>query len=108
MMSERIDDSSYAPLILIGDWPDLFGACSNGPIEGDIRIFDDHDYPNRTSAERLGTEVEILRRLVGEPELGSFHRQACHHRSTLVTDAEQFHGSKRRFVEFNRFHPVSN
>src|SRR5712691_11877938 len=62
MVSKRIDDSSDAPTIwLVADGPNNGGSCCDGPFESGIRIFHDHHYPHRTTAERLWTEVEVLR-----------------------------------------------
>ncbi len=68
MMFERIDDSSYAPTMLVADGPNHCGSSCDSPFESGIRIFHDHHYPHRTAAERPGAEVEVLRRFVGEPE----------------------------------------
>jgi len=74
MVSERIDDSSYSPTVLVGNRPDHFGSCGNSPFEGGIRVRDHQEQSDRSTAERLGAKVEMLRRLVGDPEFGPSHR----------------------------------
>src|SRR6266542_511738 len=108
MVAERIDDSSYPPTILVADGPNHGGSRCDGPFEGGIRIFHDHQNSNRTTAERLGAEVMVLRRLIGKPEFGCPYRQPGDDLAALVIDAEQLASSERRLVELDRPHPVSN
>jgi hypothetical protein len=68
MVPERIDNSSYAPTVLIADGPNDCSSCCDSPIESGIRIFHNPHHPHRTTAERLWAKVEVLGRLVGEPE----------------------------------------
>src|SRR4029453_10898910 len=102
MVSERIDDSSYAPTMLVVDGPYHSGSCRHSPFESRIGIFHDHDYPHRTAAERLRTEVEGLRCLVGQPEFGFPNGQLSDHLPALAFDAKQLGGPERRLVELNR------
>src|SRR6266542_4953161 len=109
MVSERIDNSSYAPAVwLIFDGPNAGGSCFDGLFESGIRIVHGHHHPHRTTAQRLGTEIQVLRRLVSEPEFGFPHGQPGDHLSTLVFDAERFGSSKCRLIELDRPRPASN
>jgi hypothetical protein len=108
MVSERINDSSYAPTVLIADWPNHSGARRYSPFESGIRIFHGHHHPHRTTAESLGAEVQMLRRFVGQPEFAAAHGQPGDDFTAWALDAEQLVGSKRRLVELDRPHPISN
>src|ERR1017187_1870584 len=94
--------------MLVADGPNHGGSCRDGPLESGIRIFHDHHHPHRTTAKRLGAEVEVFRRLVSEPEFGCPHGQPSDHRSTLVVDAEQLASSERSLIELDRPHPAAN
>lgn len=108
MVSEGIDNSSYAPAVwLVADGPNDGGSRCDGPFESGIRIVNDQHHPHRTTAKGLGAEIQVLRRLVSEPEFGVPHGQLSDDCSTVV-DAEQFASSERCLVELDRPHPVSN
>jgi hypothetical protein len=71
MMSEWIDDSPKAPAMLVSDWP--HAARSGGNYSGvhGIRVVHDHHHPDGPSAKRIGTEIFVLRRLIGYPKFRS-------------------------------------
>lgn len=108
MVSERIDDSSHSPAVLVADRRHYFRSCCKSPFECRVWIFYDHQHPHRATAQRVGAEVGMFGRLVRDPEFGSSQRQPGDHLSALVIDAEQLASSKRRFVELNRSRPISN
>src|SRR5438105_6533052 len=74
MVSEWIANAPETPAIFIGNRHDLCGACRNGPRLHGRRIFYDHQHSYRASTQRFGTEVEMLRRLLSDPELRAVHR----------------------------------
>jgi len=108
MMPEWIDDSSEAPTVLVADGPNHFGSSRHSSFEGGIRIFDGHDNPHRAATESLGTEIEVLRRFIGQPELRPAHGQSSDDFTALVVDSEQDVGSERRLVELECPRPFAN
>src|SRR5262245_49785155 len=109
MVAKGINDASNAPAIaLIRDRPDYRGSGGDGPVEDGVRILDGQHHPRRTTAEGLRTEVEMLRRLVGEPELGPVHCHPSNHLSFVVFDAKQLLGSKCSLVKVNCTGAASN
>ena len=95
MVSERVDDSSYSPTVLVANRPHHFGSCCDSPVECGIWVLRNQEEPNRPTAERLGAEVEVLRGLVGEPEFGSAHGQLSDYFTLLVVDPKQLGRSER-------------
>jgi hypothetical protein len=108
MVSERIDESSYSPTVLVANRRHHFGSCCDSPVECGIRVLHDQEQPNRPTAERLGAEVEVVRGLVGEPESGAAHGQLSDYFTLLVVDPKRLGRSERSLVELNRSCPVSN
>jgi len=108
MVSEWIDDSSHAPTILVSHRPDDRSSCCNGSLESGVRIVDGHHHSNRTSAKRLGAEIQMFWRLIREPKLGVTYGQLGDHRSSFAVHTMQFLSPEGCFVEFDRPHPVSN
>src|ERR1700682_4577317 len=102
MVPEWIDDSPYTPTVLVADGPNNCRSCRDNPIENDIRISHNHQYPHRTTAERLGAEVEVLWRLVGQPEFSSARGQPSDHLPLIVVDSEQLGSSERRLGALDR------
>jgi hypothetical protein len=95
--------------MLVADGPHDGGACRDGPIEGGIRIIHGHHHPHGTAAERLGTEVLVLGRFVGDPEIGSPDGQLSDHCSASgIVDAIQLGSAERRFIEVDGFGAISN
>jgi len=75
MVSERIDNAPHTPTVwLVGDGRNGGASGSNGLLENGIRIIDDHDDPHSAAAQRLRAEIQVLRRLIGNPEFGFLHR----------------------------------
>src|ERR1700692_3104548 len=108
MVSERIDNSSEAPAILVADGPDNGGSRCGGSVAGGIGILHRHHHAHRTTAERFRTEVRVLWRFVRDPKFRFRNRQPGDHRSTLGVDAEQFTSSEGRLVEQDCPCSVSN
>src|SRR5580704_7626797 len=108
MVSIRIDDSSYAPTMLIADRPNDGGSGCHGPFEKAIRIVHGHHHPDRATTQRLGAKIEVFRRLVGKPELGAFYRQLSDHRATVGIKAEQFYSAKGGLIELDRLRSAAN
>ena len=108
MMAKWVDDAADSPPVLILNWPHDRGAGRNCPLECGVGIFHNHQQTYRSASKRLGAEVEVLRRLVGQPELGWPDRQLSDPFSALVLNSERFASPEGRFVERNRAGPVSN
>jgi len=62
--------SQKVTIVFIAGRPNGSGPCRYGPIESGIRIANDHDHPHGTTAQRLRAEIQVLRRLVGDPKFG--------------------------------------
>lgn len=75
MMTEGIDDASDAPAVLITDRKDLFRSGLDSTCKDGIGVGDRHDDTHRNSAERFGTEVVMLGRLIAEPEFCAIDRK---------------------------------
>jgi hypothetical protein len=87
MVPEWIDDPSYPPTIgLIFDRKDHFASCGHRAVKHRVGIVDNHHHPRRSAPKRLGAEVEMLRRFVSHPKLGSAHSQLSHHRSVILEE----------------------
>src|SRR4029450_2945906 len=57
---------------------------------------------HRPAAESLGTEVGMLGRFVGDPEVGSSYRELRYHRTVRGIDPEQLRGPECGLVEVHR------
>jgi hypothetical protein len=100
--AERIVDSTYAPTLLVADWPNPNCSGTESPFETGIRIFHDHDYSHRTTARGFAAQIEVFRRLVSKPEFGSPHRDARHDCSIFVVQTAQIDGSEGHLIELDR------
>jgi len=105
MVPVGIDHPSEPPAILISHRYDYLRPRPDCTLKSSVGIGHDHHHPYRSSAERLGAEVLVLRRLVCHPELGTFYRQTGHYRSVRVRP-EQHLGSKCRLVKLHRPWPI--
>jgi len=65
---------------------------NDSPCKGSVQIFDDHHHPHRTTTQSLRTEVEVLRRLASDPELGGLDGQPSDHCDGVAIQAEQLSG----------------
>src|SRR6266487_734925 len=104
VVTEWIDDAPETPSVIVHNRRYFGCACANGLCANRRGIFHNQEHPNRASAQRFGTEVEVLWGFFGNPELGAGHRQLS---DTAAVHSVQFARAKRRFVEFNRSRPVS-
>ena len=78
-------------------------ACRNGPCAYGRGVFHHQQHSNRASAQRFGTEIEVLWGFFGNPELSAAHRQLS---DTAAVHSVQFARAKRRFVEVDRLRPA--
>ena len=81
VMAEWINDAAQAPPIRFLHCDDLSGTCHNCLGEEAIGIRHGQDHPNRTTDQRLWTEVAMLRGLVSQPKLRAINGQPRHHRT---------------------------
>src|ERR1700730_8642210 len=98
-MPERIDDPSEAPSILIADGRDYLCPRYDSLSEGHIWILHNHHHPRGATSERFRAEIQVLWRLVCDPESGPSNRQLSNYLSGVVVDAEQHLGSECSLVE---------
>ncbi len=68
VVAERVDDAAEPPSVRLLHRGDHGRAGSGGAAHGGVGIVHDEQHPHAAAAERLGTEVQVLRRLVGHPE----------------------------------------
>jgi hypothetical protein len=109
MMSEWINEPAHAPTIrLISNGPDGCGSRLDGPLENGVRMIYDHNHSDGTATKRLGTEIEMFRRLIREPKAGPAYGQLGYYRSGFAVQTKQHLSSKGCFVEFDRAHSVAN
>src|SRR2546423_2674646 len=107
-MPERIDHATQSPAVFLSHREDLFRASFPRPKENSIRIFHSQDYSNRAAAERLRTEVAMLRRLITQPKFRAVHGKPCHHASVGPFEAKDLRRSERGLVEVNRTRTIAN
>jgi hypothetical protein len=99
MMSERINHAPHAPAMHLLHRDNLRRAGVDRALEDRVWIGDGQDHANGAAAERLRTEIVVLRRFVAQPELCAIHGEPGHNGSIRGIDAERFCRSKRRFVK---------
>lgn len=100
MVPEGVGDASDAPMIgLVGDRPDDRGSGGNGAVEDSVGIVDCENDADGASVEAFGAEIEVLGRLVSEPEIGSSNGEVRDDRAAFGRRAKNDHGSERGFVE---------
>jgi hypothetical protein len=109
MMPEGIGDASQAPAIrLVVDWRDRRSSGRDRLRKRRIGIVDYQHHPHRGPTQRFRTEIEVLRRFVGDPEFRRPHRQLRHHGPVWGFDPEQLPRSERRLVKLDRPRPFAN
>src|SRR5215813_13275625 len=104
-MAERIDDAPKTPAIFVSHRRHLSCARRNGLCVDRRGIFHNQQHSNRASAQRFGTEVEVLRGFFCDPELCAGHRQLS---DAAALNAVQLARVERRFVKVDRLLPVSH
>src|SRR5262245_29791582 len=105
MVSERINDTPETPAIFVSHWRYLGCACRDGLCAHRRGVFHNQQHSNRASAQRFGTEVEVLRGFFRDPELRAGHRQLS---DTAALNAVQLARAERRFVKVDCLRPVSH
>src|SRR5262249_36300942 len=89
MVSERIDDPSDAPPMLITHWPDGSGSRGDCLCESFVRFVHDHHHPGGSPAKGFRAKILVLGRLVRYPKLGAVDREAGDHRAIRRIDTIQ-------------------
>ncbi len=107
-MAEWIDDTAQAPPIGFRHRDDLPGACRNRPGKHAVRIRHGQDHPDGTTAQRLRTEVAMLRGLISQSKLCAIHGQPTHDRTTRILETKDFSRPECQFVELNRSRAIPN
>src|SRR4051794_28726654 len=82
VVAEWVHHSPQPPSVLVLDRPDNRRSGTDRLFECSVWIFHHHHHTNGSAAQSLGTEVLVVRRFVGDPELGSVHRQPADDRAT--------------------------
>jgi hypothetical protein len=108
MVAEGVEDASDAPAVLIGDGIDDLGANGNGMIECDIRIFDDHDDARGAASQRFRAEILMLKRLVGDPKLGSGNGKLRDNRTVFPIDPVKHARAESGLIELNGLRTATN
>src|SRR5580698_1301206 len=107
VMTIRVDDAPDAPTVLLADCINLFRAGFKSVPENRIRIGHGKDDAHRRSAQRLGAEVEVLRRFVSDPELGALYGKPRHNAAAAV-ESINFDRAKCLLVKLHCFGAVSH
>src|SRR2546422_2329316 len=108
VMAEWIDHAAQAPPIIFLHRDDLSGTCRKRLREHRIRIRHGQDHSSRSTAQRLWTEVAMLRGLVTQPKLRTSNGQPRHHRTTGILHTVDLDRPECRLVELNRSRAISN
>src|SRR6185369_8793512 len=106
-MSERIDNTSEPPSVVVSDRHYLFCSRGYGAGKDGVRIGNDQDHPGGTAIEGLGAEVMMLWRFIRQPELCPVDRKRCYDR-TGVFEKKNFLCSECRLVEFECSFAISD
>ena len=96
---------STVRLILYADDP---GAGLDRAVEAGARIVRVQDQPHGRTADRLGAEVSVLRRLVRHPELEVANPERRDHSPFTIVDPEPLLYSESLLVEFDGGGPGAN
>jgi hypothetical protein len=67
-VAERVADPAEAPAVLLVQRRELGGAEGDGARDQRAGVVDDQRQADGAPRERLGAEVPLVRRLVGDPE----------------------------------------
>src|SRR6266478_1822268 len=102
VMAEWIDHAAQAPSIRFLHCDDLSRTCRQCLSEHRIRIRRGQDHPNSATAQRLWTEVAVLRGFVSQPKLRTLNGQPRHYRTAGILHTVDLDRSERRLVELNR------
>src|SRR5882724_1134013 len=108
VMAEWIDYAAQAPTICFLHRDDLSRTCRQCLREDRIRIRHGQDHPNSATAQRLWTEVAMLRGLVTQPKLRTINGQPRHHRAAGILHTVDFDRTECRLVELNRSRAIAN
>src|SRR6266496_3208079 len=108
VMAEWIDHAAQAPPIRFLHCDDLSRTCRQRFSEHRIRIRHGQDHPNSATAQRLWTEVAMLRGFVSQPKLRTVNGQARHYRTAGILHPVDLDRSKCRLVELNRLRAIAN
>jgi hypothetical protein len=103
MVAERVLDPTEAPPVLFPNRADHCGTGRHRAVDHGIGILDDQQHPHRGSSQRLGAEVPVRRRLVGDPEGCVSHGELGDHGLVVVGAADPIHlvGPEGRLVELD-------
>lgn len=109
VVTERIDNASDAPAVgLIGDRMDGFCAGANRTVERGIGIPNHHHHSHRAAAQAFRAEIEVLGRLIRNPEFGCAHGKLRDHTAAFAINPENYAGSEGRLVELHGLRSATN
>jgi hypothetical protein len=109
MMAERISDSADSPAIwLVRHGRNCFGSGLDRPVEEGVGVLDNDHHADGAAAQRLGAEVQMLGRLIRQPELGPLYGEARHQGATIVLNTEHFIRAESGPVKLDRSISVSD
>jgi hypothetical protein len=107
-MSERINNTPYAPAVHLAYRHHRSGAGVYCALEHSVRIGNGQDHPDRAAAERFRTEIVMLRRFVAQSELRAVDRKPCDDGPIRGVNAEDFSRSERQLVKRNGLGALPN
>jgi hypothetical protein len=103
MMTRGINNPAKSPTVVIFDRNDLSGTCHDGAFTDDMRIVNDKQHSDRASAQRLGAEILVRDRFLGDPEFRAVEGESG---DAAAGDAIGLDRSEGSLVEFHGFGPV--
>src|SRR5262245_32420754 len=98
-MPEGIDDAADGPSVLLTNRPHFLGSGRYGPSVDGLRVGHDEDESRRRASESFRTEVLVLWRLIGDPELRHLYRELSDDGAVIALDLEQFCRAEGGLVE---------
>src|SRR5215469_1916095 len=103
MVAEWVDDTAYAPAVVVFHVPDDGCPCVDGALECCVGVLSGEDHADGAPTERLGAEVFVGGGLVGDPECCSVDGKLGDDRAVGSVEAEDFGSSEGGFVEVDCF-----
>ena len=104
VVAERVDDAAEAPAVRVARRRTPRSRPPRRPAHRRVRIVDDQQHPHRAAAQRLGAEVDVRGRLVGDPER-SRRRRELGDDLLVGADPVLHHGAEGGLVELDRLRP---
>src|SRR5256885_5598802 len=108
VMPKGIHHAPHSPAMFLRDGMNFCRPCRPRATENSVRICHRQNYSNGATAQRLRTEVAMLRRLVAQPKLRAVHGKPCQYASVGPFEAKDLCRSECRLVEVNGSRTIPN